>query len=230
MKSYPRIQYFNQGIFNEDIYAFDKLDGSNIRAEWNPKRGWYKFGTRNIMIDERDLQFGEAITLFLNKYGDSLPKVFRTNKSYKRIESFLVFAEYFGDESFAGRHIDSDPKDIILFDVDQYKHGFVTPKNFIEDFGHLHIPDIIYKGKYTMDFVQDIRNNKYKLKEGVIVKGISKTKKQKDEIWMVKVKTIDWIQKVKTLHGERALLEELNGDKKLLEIYDTTRKSFIQSR
>ena len=230
MKSYPRIQYFNQGIFNQDIYAFDKLDGSNIRAEWNPKRGWYKFGTRNIMIDERDLQFGEAITLFLNKYGDSLPKVFRTNKSYKRIESFLVFAEYFGDESFAGRHIDSDPKDIILFDVDQYKHGFVTPKNFIEDFGHLHIPDIIYKGKYTMDFVQDIRNNKYKLKEGVIVKGISKTKKQKDEIWMVKVKTIDWIQKVKTLHGERALLEELNGDKKLLEIYDTTRKSFIQSR
>ena len=80
MKSYPKIQYFNQGLFGENIYAFDKLDGSNIRAEWNPKRGWYKFGTRNNMIDERDLQFGEAVTLFLNKYGDSLSKVFRTNK------------------------------------------------------------------------------------------------------------------------------------------------------
>jgi len=218
MKSYPRIQYFNQGLFGENIYAFDKLDGSNIRAEWNPKRGWYKFGTRNTMIDERDLQFGEAITLFLNKYGDSLPKVFRTNKSYKRIESFVVFAEYVGEESFAGRHINSDPKDIILFDVNQYKHGFVTPKNFVEDFGHLHIPDVIYKGPYTMDFVQTIRDNQHNLKEGVIVKGVLKTKNQKDEVWMVKVKTKEWLQKVKELHGERALLEELNGDKKLLEI------------
>jgi hypothetical protein len=218
MKSYPRIQYFNQGLFGENIYAFDKLDGSNIRAEWNPKRGWYKFGTRNNMIDERDLQFGEAVTLFLNKYGDSLPKVFRTNKSYKRIESFVVFAEYVGEKSFAGRHIDGDPKDIILFDVDQYKHGFVTPKNFVEDFGHLHIPDVIYQGPYTMDFVQDIRNNKHNLKEGVIVKGVFKTKNQKDEVWMVKVKTSEWLQKVKSLHGDRALLEELNGDKKLLEI------------
>lgn len=218
MKSYPRIQYFNQGLFGEDIYAFDKLDGSNIRAEWNPKRGWYKFGTRNTMIDERDLQFGEAITLFLNKYGDSLPKVFRTNKSYKRIESFVVFAEYVGEQSFAGRHNASDPKDIILFDVNQYKHGFVTPKNFVEDFGHLHIPDVIYKGPYTMDFVQTIRDNQYNLKEGVIVKGVLKTKNQKDEVWMVKVKTKEWLQKVKELHGERALLEELNGDKKLLEL------------
>jgi hypothetical protein len=218
MKSYPRIQYFNQGLFGEDIYAFDKLDGSNIRAEWNPKRGWYKFGTRNTMIDERDLQFGEAITLFLNKYGDSLPKVFRTNKSYKRIESFVVFAEYVGEQSFAGRHVTSDPKDIILFDVNQYKHGFVTPKNFVEDFGHLHIPDVIYKGPYTMDFVQTIRDNQHNLKEGVIVKGVLKTKNQKDEVWMVKVKTKEWLQKVKELHGERALLEELNGDKKLLEL------------
>jgi len=218
MKSYPRIQYFNQGLFGEDIYAFDKLDGSNIRAEWNPKRGWYKFGTRNTMIDERDLQFGEAITLFLNKYGDSLPKVFRTNKSYKRIESFVVFAEYVGEQSFAGRHVTSDSKDIILFDVNQYKHGFVTPKNFVEDFGHLHIPDVIYKGPYTMDFVQTIRDNQHNLKEGVIVKGVLKTKNQKDEVWMVKVKTKEWLQKVKELHGERALLEELNGDKKLLEL------------
>jgi hypothetical protein len=216
MKSYPRIQYFNQGLFGEDIYAFDKLDGSNIRAEWNPKRGWYKFGTRNTMIDERDLQFGEAITLFLNKYGDSLPKLFRTNKSYKRIESFVVFAEYVGEQSFAGRHNASDPKDIILFDVNQYKHGFVTPKNFVEDFGHLHIPDVIYTGPYTMEFVQTIRDNKHNLKEGVIVKGILKTKNQKDEVWMVKVKTKEWLQKVKELHGERALPEELNGDRRLL--------------
>ena len=69
-----------------------------------------------------------------------------------------------------------------------------------------------------MDFVQTIRDNQYNLKEGVIVKGVLKTKNQKDEVWMVKVKTKGWLQKVKELHGERALLEELNGDKKLLEL------------
>lgn len=218
MKTYPKIQYFNQGLFGEEIYAFNKFDGSNIRAEWSPKRGWYKFGTRNTMIDEKDLQFGGAITLFLDKYGDSLPKVFRENKSYKRIQSFVVFCEYFGEKSFAGRHVEGDIKDIILFDVDQYKHGFVTPKNFIEDFGHLHIPEVVYNGLYTMDFVQDIRENKYNLEEGVIVKGIFKTKNKKDEVWMVKVKTKEWLHKVKILHGEKYLLQELNGDKSLLEI------------
>jgi hypothetical protein len=216
MKTYCKIPYFNQGLFGEYIYAFDKLDGSNIRAEWNPKRGWYKFGTRNTMIDEKDLYFGKAITLFLNKYGESLPKVFGTNKSYKRIESFVVFAEYVGDKSFAGRHVDGDLKDIILFDVDQYKHGFVTPKNFVEDFGHLHIPDVIYQGPYTMDFVSDIHQNIYNLKEGVIVKGVFKNKNKKDKVWMVKVKTKDWLQRVKLLHGESALIEELNGDRRLL--------------
>ena len=67
-----------------------------------------------------------------------------------------------------------------------------------------------------MDFVQSIRDNKHSLKEGVIVKGILKTKNQKDEVWMVKVKTKEWLQRVKELHGERALLEELNGDRRLL--------------
>lgn len=216
MKQYPRIDYYNQGIFGDHIFAFDKLDGSNIRAEWNHKRGWYKFGTRKNMIDENDIQFGEAVTLFKNKYGDSLAKVFRDDKSYKNVESFVVFSEYVGENSFAGIHQTSDVKDIILFDVNQYKHGFVTPKNFIEDFGHLHIPDIIYDGIYTNEFVQRIRSNEDNLKEGVIVKGVIKEKRKSDEVWMVKVKTLEWLNKVKSRYGERALLEELNGDKSLI--------------
>lgn len=214
MKSYNHIEYWNKGFFGESIIAFDKLDGTNVRAEWNPKRGWYKFGTRNNMIDEKNEQFGEAVTIFKNKYGESLGKVFIDK--YKKVESFVVFAEYLGENSFAGNHLSTDIKDVILFDVDQYKHGLITPYNFVKNFGHLHIPDIIYKGTYTMDLVNDIRDNKYGLKEGVVVKGIIKSKSDADRVWMIKIKTNEWLYRVKSKYGDKALLLELNGDKSLL--------------
>ena len=215
MKQYPKILYFDQAPLNEQCYAFDKLDGSNIRAEWSKKRGWYKFGTRNTMINSMDHNFGEAIPLFLDKYGDELQKVFRDRKEYRNIDNFVVFAEYYGENSFAGFHEPGDKKDIVLFDVNQFKRGFVPPREFIDNFGHLHIPEIVYSGPFTFDLVKDIRKDVYELKEGVIVKGVRKTK-GKDEVWMAKIKTNDWLHKVKSKLGEKALLEEVNGNRLLL--------------
>ena len=92
MKSYPKIPYWNKGLFDQDCIAFLKEDGSNLRFEFNKKRGFYKFGTRNVMITEKDENFGKAIPLFLEKYNEPISKVFRDK--YNRIESFVVFAEY----------------------------------------------------------------------------------------------------------------------------------------
>ena len=209
MKSYPKIPYFNQGIFGQTVWAFDKLDGSNIRCEWNRKRGWYKFGTRNTMISESDEQFGEAITIFLAKYGQDLEKVFR--KEYSNVESFVVFSEFFGENSFAGLHFD-EPKNAVIFDVNAYKKGFITPRDFIRNFGHLDIPKLVYKGEYNNELIQSIRENHFGLKEGVICKGVDH-----DEVWMTKIKTIEWLERVKNKMGEKALLEELNNDKRLLD-------------
>ena len=213
MKQYPRIQYFDKGIYGSYVYVFDKLDGSNIRCEWSRKRGWYKFGTRNNMIDETHEQFGEAITIFLNKYGDSLPRIFM--KDYKGVESFVTFSEYVGERSFAGFHYEDDPKDLVLFDVNVYKKGFVSPKDFIKNFGDLHIPDIIYQGEYNPQLIKSVRDNIWNLKEGVICKGTFKTKGS-EEVWMTKIKTKEWLDKIKEKLGEKALLEEVNGDKNLL--------------
>lgn len=213
MKSYDKIEYWNKGPFGEECVSFLKEDGSNMRFEWGHKRGFYKFGTRSVMIDKSDKQFGQGIDIFLNKYGEELDKIFR-NK-YKKVESFVVFGEFVGENSFAGQHVDTDIKDVIMFDINQYKRGIISPFEFVENFGHLHIPNIVYQGEYTYDFVRDIRNNKYNLKEGVIVKGTTKSK-SKEEPWMVKVKTNEWLQKVKEKFGEKYLLEELNNDKSLL--------------
>ena len=52
MKTYPKMDYWNKGKFGEYSYSFIKYDGSNLRFCWNRKRGWYKFGSRNVMIDK----------------------------------------------------------------------------------------------------------------------------------------------------------------------------------
>jgi len=211
MKSYPKIQYFNKGIFGESFYAFDKLDGSNLRFEYSRKRGWYKFGTRNVMIDKNSEFFGDSIDIFLNKYANDLEEIFRKEKQYRNAESFVVFGEYLGEHSFAGKHDSNDVKDVIIFDINQYKKGFIPSKQFIEDFGHLDIPKLIYQGEYDMDFINAVRNNVFDLKEGVVCKGVFKSKGL-DQIWMTKIKTYEWLEKVKLMYGEKYLIEELNGD------------------
>ena len=217
MKSYPKIPHFKHGPFGQKCYAFSKYDGSNFRAEYGKKRGWYKYGTRNVMIDKNTPMFGDAIELFLNKYGDDLSQVFRTK--YKSVENFVVFGEFFGEHSFAGKHTEEDKMDIVLFDVNQYKKGLLSPREFVDNFGHLDIPEIIYQGIYDTNFINDIKNNKFDLKEGVVCKGTYKTKGG-EIIWSTKIKTNGWIQKVKELYGIKALLEEFDNDTKMLEEYE----------
>lgn len=214
MKQYPKIGYFDESLIGQYCYAFDKLDGSNIRLEFSKKRGWYKFGTRNEIISPTHTQFGRSIDIFIEKYSKDLESVFRSNRQYRNADSFVVFAEYFGENSFAGQHQD-ETMDIKLFDISQYKRGLIPPKEFIENFGHLDIPDLVYQGNYNIDMVESIRKNVLNLKEGVVVKGIFKTKGN-DVVWMSKIKTNDWLIRVREKFGEKALLEELNGNKSLL--------------
>jgi hypothetical protein len=218
MKDYPKIDYYNKAIYGQNVIAFDKLDGSNIRCEYSRKRGWYKFGTRTEMIDKNHEIFGKSIPLFLEKYGDSLDKIFRDK--YKKVENFVVFSEYVGPNSFAGWHDSNDIMDIILFDVNQYKKGFISPWEFLDNFSSVDIPKIIYEGKLTDTLIENVRNDVYGLKEGAIIKGLYKTKKDGEIAWRIKAKTIKWLKQVKERLGEKALMEELNNDKFLIDIYE----------
>lgn len=221
MKQYPSIE--SKGIFGEPIYAFDKLDGSNLRATWvrklskktNFTMGWKKFGTRTQMINKVNENFGDGVEIFLDKYGEDLDKIFTEDKDFRNAREITVFFEYFGPNSFAGWHNPKDIKDVVLFDVNVFQKGLMKPKDFVEKFGHLHIPTIIYQGNYNQSLIDNVRANKYNLIEGVVCKGVRKTKGQ-DIVFMSKIKTIDWLIKVKTTLGQKRLLEELNNDQSLL--------------
>lgn len=205
MKQYPSIEHWNKDLLGRRVLAFDKLDGSNLRFEWSRKRGWYKFGTKGQMIDEKNEQFGNAITVFLKKYGDYLPRIFTDNQNYRSIRNFVVFCEYLGANSFAGRHVAGDVMDTVLFDVNPIGKGFVCPEDFLKDFGHLDVPKLIYSGVLTEEFIFNVKSGKYpSLTEGVVAKGADK----KTQVWMIKIKTTQWLEKLKAIHGEKALDEE----------------------
>lgn len=211
MKQYPKLFYWSKDYIGKEVWLQDKKDGQNLRFEANFKRGFYKFGSRTQMISDKDEQFGIGVNLFMEKYSEPLMSIFSKKFNKDRFANFTVFAELVGENSFAGKHDPNDKLDVILFDVWIYKKGWVQPQKFIDEFGHLGIPNLIYKGQLDEQIINDIQENKFNLKEGVIAKGI-----EKNDTFMMKIKTKSWLQRVKTELGEKALLEDMDGNKKHL--------------
>lgn len=205
MKSYPSIsKEIRHDIY---IYAFGKIDGSNIRAEWNSKRGFYKFGSKTQLIDEKTKPFGSAIPLLRNKYETDLSKVFK-EQGWK---DAMCFFEYWGPSSFAGNHNFDEKMDITLIDVNPYKQGILFPADFIELFGHLDIPKVCYEGYVTTELFDGVKQSTLEGMplEGVVCKGAN-DKLTKMPI-MFKVKSKAWLEKLREYcKGDDNLFEKLS--------------------
>lgn len=206
MKSYPSIPD-NKDFLEKEGYVYIKYDGSNIRAEWSKKRGWHKFGTRKNVFDSSNPIYGSIIPLFKEKYSSELEKVFKFVDPFKSMEKCVCFFEWFGENSFAGHHDQDDEKNLILFDINIHKKGFLSPEKFEETFEHLDIAECL--GKFTISelFVDHIResridlNSKYpirnKIPEGVIAKNGEGHKR-----WACKIKTYDYLEKLKEHYND----------------------------
>jgi len=182
--------------------AFDKLDGNNMRYEWDKKKGWHKFGTRRTVIDESHEDFGGAIPLFLEKLADGLVKVFKDN--YKAVKA-TAFCEYWGAKSFSGQHEPDDPMNLTLIDVSIHKKGIVLPQDFVDNFGHLDIAKVVYEGDFDLQLIEEAKAGKFNTKEqdcpeGIVAKGLMQDMKSKNpqhHLWMAKCKTNDWMQELR---------------------------------
>src|SRR3954471_11767892 len=111
MKEYPSIPAAGhllaqsaEDYLGRPFVAFDKLDGSNIRAEWDHKRGWHNFGSRRRPLDASQPLLGAAIQLILDGYGDGLAKVFTDDPLLSHPKEATAYFELFGPHSFAGQH------------------------------------------------------------------------------------------------------------------------------
>lgn len=180
--------------------AFEKHDGTNLHWVWHRELGWYAYGTRRdrFDLDERGIaEFNEAHpgmteapVVFRETWAELLEKVFREHQAYS-CDEIVVFAEFLGPNSFAGMHKADDPKELVLFDV-QIETGIIGPQQFVDDFGHLPIAQVVYIGRLTGKFINDVRDGKYAVAEGVVCKGGNV-----GDVWMVKVKTNAYMEKLK---------------------------------
>jgi len=191
MKQYPSIQ---REIVDKPIIAFAKNDGNNIRAEWSKKhKGFVKFGSRKVLIDETHEQLGKSINLIKTKYEKDLTDIFKK----ERYEEVVCFFEFFGPNSFAGMHDPNDTLDVLLFDLDVYKYGLLPPREFIKLTGKIDTPSVLYEGRPTQEFIKSVYDSTLENMplEGVVCKGLPIKNgypplmfKLKSKIWLDKVK------------------------------------------
>lgn len=192
MKTYPSIPYYWDFI-GEQCIAFAKYDGSNLRFSWSKKKGWHKFGTRKLMMDRNHPIYGEGIDIFMANLAEPIEQVIRDHKDYRGIDEVTVFAEFFGPNSFAGDHCPTDRKEVILFDVNPHKKGFISPRDFVRHFGHIqYAAEVLYEGILDEEFIRSVITGEVPVQEGVVAKGGSG-----HQLWMAKIKTEAWVQRVK---------------------------------
>lgn len=186
---------------------FDKLDGSNIRAEWAPKNGFSKFGSRTqLLLPEQTILY-PSIKAFTDKYGEVLEERFRKEK----FERAVVFFEWVGPNSFAGSHPDElHDMDTVVFDIAVYKKGILPPERFLEVMDGLHTPALLHKGFVDEDLFQSVRTSTLPgmTFEGVIIKG-DFSQKEGGPI-MGKIKSNAWLDKLKEMcQGNDELYQRL---------------------
>jgi hypothetical protein len=191
MKQYPTIVGSAKAPIGSPCIAFYKYDGSNLRWEWAPKRGWYKYGTRHQLFDASHPTFGSAIQIFQDTMGKEIAR--RARDLERGVQRIICYTEFFGENSFAGQHVDNDPKELKLFDIELYKRGLMGPRQFVKNFGDLpYAAQVIYDGNLNLQFINDVRAGKYPVWEGVVAKG---------EDFMCKIKTAAYFKKLNEVYG-----------------------------
>lgn len=204
MKTYPSI---SRDITGGIYHIIDKLDGSNMRAEWHPKKGFWKFGSRTQLVDPRSGPLGALSIPLIQAQEDSIGRILRG----MRAQEATCFFEFFGPSSFAGVHKWDEPGfQAVLFDVTIFKQGFMGPRDFYKAFdAYVPTPSLLHVGNATQDLVKAVREGTLTGMsfEGVVCKGAPL--KNGYPPHMFKIKSQAWIDKVRSLYTDPKILEQL---------------------
>jgi len=166
VKTYPSI---GRAIrLDVPLYVFAKYDGSNIRAEWSPREGFTRFGTRKRLLEPDHPVLGEAIDLIHARYAEPLHEAL----SARGAPGATCYFEFYGPRSFAGNHEEEDHA-VTLFDVDIARRGLLRPEEFLDWFRDLPTAEVLHHGPLDEGFVESVRASALPgmPEEGVVCKG-----------------------------------------------------------
>lgn len=196
MKTYPSIKRYRADRHHGfEGFTFAKHDGSNLRFEWEKKRGWFRFGSRRRLLDESHEEFGSAMEMFLEGFAEPFERL-AVEHGW---QSVIVFCEIWGARSFAGQHEPNDVKVLTPIDLAVYKKGLLSPLEFVQFCEGKF--DVGYLGYRTWNesFVEAVQNSTMPgmAFEGVVGKNGSGHKRM-----AIKLKSQAWIKKVLSKYGE----------------------------
>ena len=201
MKQYPSIGKYNCILPDIKFHTFKKMDGSNLRFEWSSKKGWYKYGTRNRLMDESDPLFGQAIPIFEETLADRVEEIF----VYKKYQRAILFCEFWGLFSFAGNHEQGEHKRLTVIDLDVYKKGLVHPKELVETFDVLIGSNYLGLRYWDKEFIDWVKELEPKDDGGLQCEGFVGKTEVKNKRIMKKIKTDWWYKTVyKKFEGSKA--------------------------
>lgn len=193
MKQYPSIDKIP---VSGQVYAFDKKDGSQVRAEWNRKNGFFRWGRRHGLLDDSTPILLQAPEIFqASGAGTVLDRAFRK----ERIEACTVFAEFWGSLSFAGNHDLEDAHFVSVFDVFVERKGQVPPRDFIRLTADLDgVPhgraQLLHYGNANSEFLASVRDGTL---PGMTFEGVVCKSPGRHGVDMFKVKSQAWLSRLK---------------------------------
>jgi hypothetical protein len=207
---------FNGKHRSGSFYLFDKLDGSNVRAEWNRKHvkrdkatfGFNKFGKRNGLLDDQTPHLIKAKDLIIDLYAEQLCEIF----SQKRLTRATAFFEFYGPNSSFGYHADEEHT-VTLIDCHINNQGFMHPRDFVDWFKYVDHAELLHVGNVTEDLIRQIKDGTLPgmTFEGVVAKG---DPERGDRPVMWKIKTNAWYEalreRVKDEKDPEAAFERLS--------------------
>ena len=194
MKTYPTIDFPIRYV--SSCYVFAKEDGSNVRAEWSKKRGFWKFGRRKALLDDSNEWLVEVEGIIMRDWAEPLSAIFKK----QRLQKATAFFEFLGDNSFAGNHV-AEPHRCVLLDVAAHPKGILHPRDFVKVFKGLPHARLLHQGNFNREMEEKIRSGTFPGMpfEGVIVKGgfVSPGRPM-----MFKVKSQAWFERLRAQYPQ----------------------------
>lgn len=202
VKSYPSIDpKVRRGVY----YMFAKPDGSNLRAEWDRKKGFWKFGKRQGLLDHSNPHLLCAPDLIRAKYEEAMSRIF-VGERWKKATAFF---ELWGPQSFAGNHVEGDALDVTLFDVAAENRGLLEPRPYLRLFEGVPHADLLYHGNITAEVEEQVRSGTFPGMpfEGVVCKGAYASPGLPS---MFKIKNRAWLERLRAYcSGDEELFSRL---------------------